>query len=254
MGLYRDQGVVLRTIRLGEADRIVTLVTRGHGKVRAVAKGVRKTKSRFGARLEPLSHVSLLMYEGRELDIVNQAESLDHFRAIRDDLDRMGRAVSMLEAVDQVAQEREPSPRLYQLLVGGLRALAASDNPLVLAAFFWKLLALEGAHPLLDQCATCGRPDDLASFDLGEGGVLCRSCRRGVPVSPEALALLRRVLGGGLADVLNEAPGAPAVELEHLANRSLEHHLERRLRSLGVLDGTAAAARRWSDSWARTTE
>ena len=253
MGLYRDQGVVLRTIRLGEADRIVTLVTRGHGKVRAVAKGVRKTKSRFGARLEPLSHVSLLLYEGRELDVVNQAESLDHFRSIRDDLDRVGRASSMLEAVDQVAQEREPSPRLYQLLVGGLRALAASDHPLVLAAFFWKLLSLEGAHPLLDQCATCGAADDLAAFELGEGGVLCRRCRRGVPVSPEALALLRRILGGGLAEALNEAPGPASVELEHLANRSVEYHLERRLRSLGVLDGTSGA-RRWSDGWARTAE
>jgi DNA repair protein RecO (recombination protein O) len=237
VGLYRDEGVVLRTIRLGEADRIVTLVTRAHGKVRAVAKGVRKTKSRFGARLEPLSHVSLLLYEGRELDIVTQAESLDHFRAIRDDLDRLARASSMLEVVDQVAQEREPSPRLYQLLVGGLRALAASDNPLVGAAFFWRLLSLEGAHPLLDQCAACGSVEDLVAFDLAEGGALCRRCRRGVPVSPDALALLRRVLGGGLADALNEAPGPPATELEHLANRSMEHHLERRLRSLHVLDG-----------------
>jgi DNA repair protein RecO (recombination protein O) len=256
VGLYRDQGVVLRTIRLGEADRIVTLVTRGHGKVRAVAKGVRKTKSRFGARLEPLSHVSLLLYEGRELDIVSQAESLDHFRAIRDDLDRMGRAVSMLEAVDQVAQEREPSPRLYQLLVGGLRAISASDTPLVLAAFFWKLLSLDGAHPLLDQCATCGAVDALEAFDMGEGGVLCRGCRRGAPLSVEGLDLLRRILGGGLADALNQPPGPASVELEHLANRSLEYHLERRLRSLGVLDGTAAAglaARRWSGTWQRSS-
>src|SRR3954468_16625089 len=96
-GLYRDSGVVLRTIKLGEADRIVTFVTRSHGKVRAVAKGVRKTKSRFGGRLDPITHVSLLFYEGRELDIVNQAETIDHFRAIRDDLDRLGRATSMLE-------------------------------------------------------------------------------------------------------------------------------------------------------------
>lgn len=256
MALYRDQGVVLRTMRLGEADRIVTLVTSGHGKVRAVAKGVRKTKSRFGARLEPLSHVSLLLYEGRELDIVSQAESLDHFRAIRDDLDRMGRAASMLEAVDQVAQEREPSPRLYQLLVGGLRAIAARDTPLVLAAFFWKLLSLEGAHPLLDQCATCEVADGLEAFDLAEGGVLCRGCRRGAPISPGALDLLRRILGGGLADALNEEPGPASVELEHLANRSLEYHLERRLRSLGVLDGTGAAslaARRWSGTWQRSS-
>ena len=243
VGLYRDQGVVLRTIRLGEADRIVTFVTSGHGKVRAVAKGVRKTKSRFGARLEPLSHVSLLLYEGRELDVVNQAESLDHFRAIREDLDRVGRATSMLEAVDQVAQEREPSPRLYQLLVGALRALAAHDNPLVPAAFFWKLLSLEGAHPLLDQCAGCGATDGLEAFDMAEGGVLCRQCRRGGPISADALALLRLVLGGGLAEALSQPPTQASVELEHLANRSVEHHLERRLRSLGVLDGSAAALR-----------
>ena len=255
MGLYRDQGVVLRTIRLGEADRIVTFVTRGHGKVRAVAKGVRKTKSRFGARLEPLSHVNLMLYEGRELDVVTQVDSLDHFRAIRDDLDRVSRAASMLEAVDHVAQEREPSPQLYQLLVGGLRALAAADTPLVLAAFFWKLLSLEGAHPLLHQCATCGETGELVAFDMGEGGALCRNCRRGVAITPDALDLLRLILGGGLADALNRPHAAAGVEVEHLASRSLEFHLERRLRSLGVLDGSAASpGRPWTGAGQRAPD
>ncbi len=236
VSLYRDQGVVLRTIRLGEADRIVTLVTQGHGKVRAVAKGVRKTRSRFGGRLEPIRHVSLLMYEGRELDIVSQAETLDHFGTIREDLDRVGRATTMLEAVDQVAQEREPSPRLYQMLVGALRALAAHDSPLIVPAFFWKLLSLEGSHPVLDECVACGAEDRLEAFDQGEVGVLCRSCRRGRPISPEALGILRRILGGGLVEALALDPSPATHEVEHLAARSLEHHLERRLRSLGVLD------------------
>jgi DNA repair protein RecO (recombination protein O) len=236
VGLYRDQGVVLRTIRLGEADRIVTLVTQGHGKVRAVAKGVRKTKSRFGARLEPLSHVSLLLYEGRELDVVTQAETLDHFRAVREDLQRMGRATAMLEAVDQVAQEGETSPRLYQMLVGALRALVARDADLVVPAFFWKLLSLEGAHPVLDRCATCGAQSGLEAFDLAEGGALCRACRRGSPLSQEALRILRRILGGDLAGALAEPSGPATHEVHQLATRSLEHHLERRLRSPGVLD------------------
>ena len=87
MALYRDHGIVLRTHKLDEADRIITFMTERHGKVRAVAKGVRKTKSKFGARLEPTSHVALQLYEGRELDIVTQAESVDHFKAIREDLD-----------------------------------------------------------------------------------------------------------------------------------------------------------------------
>jgi DNA repair protein RecO (recombination protein O) len=234
--LYRDQGVVLRTIKLGEADRIVTFVTQGRGKVRAVAKGVRKTKSRFGGRLEPITHVALQFYEGRELDIVTQADTLDHFRPIREDLDRVARATSMLEAVDQVAQEREPNPRLHQMLVGALRALASGNAPLIVPAFFWKLLSLEGAHPLLEQCATCGSADDLCAFDLTEGGVLCRDCRRGMAVSPEALAVIRGILGGGLADALNAPVDAATFEVEHLATYAIEQHLERRLRSLHVLD------------------
>jgi DNA repair protein RecO (recombination protein O) len=233
--LYREHGVVLRTIRLGEADRIVSIVTEGHGKVRAVVKGVRKTKSKFGSRLEPMSHVALQLYQGRELDIVTQAETVDHFRAIREDLDRLNRATSMLEVVDQVAQEREPSPRLYQMLVGGLRALAARDAPLLVPAFFWKLLALEGSQPLLDQCARCGALDDLVAFDLGQGGVLCRSCRQGVPVSADALALVRRILGGDLTRVLDEPDGPAVHEVRALASNALEYHLERRIRSLHVL-------------------
>jgi DNA repair protein RecO (recombination protein O) len=201
-----------------------------------VAKGVRKTKSRFGGRLEPLTHLAVQFYEGRELDIVTQADTIDHFRAVREDLDRLARATSLLEAVDQVAQEREPSPRLYQMLVGALRALAAGNAPLIVPAFFWKLLSLEGAHPLLDQCASCGRPDELEAFDLTEGGVLCRDCRRGIALSAEGLDLIRRILGGGLADALNQPASSATHEVEHLASHAFEQHIERRLRSLHVLD------------------
>src|ERR1700674_1002808 len=106
---YKTEAVALRSFRLGEADRVLHLYTLDRGRVGAVAKGVRKTKSKFGARLEPLSHVALQLYEGRELDIVTQAESVDHFRRIRGDLDRLTRAVTMLEAVDQLSLEREPN-------------------------------------------------------------------------------------------------------------------------------------------------
>lgn len=237
MALYRDQGVVLRTIKLGESDRIVTLATEGHGKVRAVAKGVRKTKSRFGGRLEPITHVALLLYEGRQLDTITQAETLDHFRAVREDLDRVGKATAMLEAVDHVVQEREPNLRLYQMLVGALRSLAARDTPLLVPAFFLKLLAAEGFAPLLDVCAGCGGDGELVAFELLEGGALCSSCRRGAAVSPGALELMRRILGGGLAGVLDEADHPATAEVDRLATNALEHHIERRLRSAQMLDG-----------------
>ncbi len=240
MALYRETGVVLRTIRLGEADRIVTLLTEGRGKVRAVAKGVRKTKSRFGGRLEPVTHVSLQLYEGRELDTITQAETLDAFRVIREDLDRLAKATALLEVCDQVSQQGEANPGLYRMLVAALRTLAARSSPLLVAGFFLKLLAQEGVHPVLDACASCGSPAgdaDLVAFDIGEGGALCRSCRRGTPVSPAALGLLRLVLGGGLNRVLGEPAGPLASEVDALATRAMEQHLERRLRAANTTLG-----------------
>ncbi len=236
MALYRDRGVVLRTYKLGEADRIVVALTRGHGKVRAVAKGVRKTKSRFGGRLEPASHVDLLLYEGRgELDIVSQAETVDHFRPLRDDLDRLGRAVALLEGADQLALEREPNARLYEMLVGALRTLADRDAPLVVPGFFVKALALEGFRPQIEACVACGSDGPLVSWALEEGGLRCAAHRQGPAVSAEAVAVLQDMLGGRLGAALGETRGPVVSEVDHLVVRAFEHHLERRLRSVGAL-------------------
>ncbi len=239
MALYREEGVVLRTWRLGEADRIVVLCTRGRGKVRAVAKGVRKTKSKFGSRLEPTSHVALQLYEGRELDIVTQAETIDNLSPLRDDLDRLTRATALLEAVDAMAQERHADARLYTMLVGGLRTLAARDHPLVVPAFFLKLLAHEGFQPRVDCCAVCEDEEvALVAFDVDEGGLLCRDHRRGIAVTEPAVQLLRLVLGGRLGEALNEPADGTTLEVETLATRLLEHHLERRLRTVQLLPHT----------------
>lgn len=240
MSLYRDQGVVLRSWKLGEADRIISFMTRDSGKVRAVAKGVRKTRSKFGSRLEATSHLQLQLYRGRkDLDIVTQVEIIDRFPTLREDLDRFARASSMLEAVDQISEERAPNRRLYEMLVGALRTLVDYDTPLVAAGFFWKLLALEGVEPYLDGCVDCGATEPLVSFDAVSGGVLCEHCRRGRPLSPEALELMRQILGGGLGQALQRDPSSATAEVDHLAADTLEHHLERRLRSLTVVAGTA---------------
>jgi DNA repair protein RecO (recombination protein O) len=241
VGLYREHGVVLRTIKLGEADRIVSLLTAGRGKVRAVAKGVRKTRSRFGSRLEPMVHVSLLLYEGRELDIVTQAETIEHFKVVREDLDRLAKANSLLEAADQVAQEGHANARLYQMLLGALRALAAHDAPMLVPAFFLKLLAAEGFQPVLDRCVSCGREGGLVAFDQVEGGVLCAACVGGgaTPVSAAALDLVRAVLGGDLVSALNTPTGPATSDVTRLATRALEAHIERRLRSVGLIDRRA---------------
>jgi DNA repair protein RecO (recombination protein O) len=240
-GLYRDRGIVLRSIKLGEADRIVTFLTEGRGKVRAVAKGIRKPKSRFGARLEPTSHVALQLYEGRNLDVVTQVETIDANRPLREEYESFAQAVAMLEAVDHVAQERQANVPLYRMLAAALRTLATQPVPAVSAAFFWKLLSLEGVHPVLDTCARCGQPvAGAATFDVSDGGVLCRPCAGAdAPlVAGPALVLVGRMLGGGLRGVLAEQPGPALREAESLALRALEHHLERRLRSTPMLLAT----------------
>ncbi len=233
---YRVHGIVLRTYKLGEADRIVVLLTPERGMVRAVAKGVRKTRSKFGSRLEPMSHSSLQLHEGRgELQLVIQAEGIDHFRPIREDLDRLSKAVSMLEAVDQVALPDQPAPELYRMLLGALRTLALNDSALVTAGFFLKLLVLEGSGPQVQVCVQCGKADGLVAFSEGEGGLVCREHRRGFGVSAEAVVLLQRILGGQLGAALNETPSSATQEVETVATRALEHFLERGMRSTAVL-------------------
>ena len=237
--LYRDTGVVLRTYKLRESDRIVVFHTIENGKVRAVAKGVRKTTSKFGARLEPMSHVRLLLYRGRELDIVSQAESVEPLAPMLSSLDRASQGIAAIEAVDQLSLEREPNPQLYRMLVGVLRTIAARPSPINVPAFYWKLLAAEGLRPELDTCVRCAgsEPDvQLVAFDLGEGGALCRACRSGTAISPGALALMRDILGGRLNEALAQPESPITHEVGSLATRALEHHLERRLRAVAMFE------------------
>ena len=237
--LYRDTGVVLRTYKLRESDRIVVFHTAENGKVRAVAKGVRKTKSKFGARLEPMSHVRLLLYRGRELDIVSQAEAVEPLSPMLSSLDRASQGLAAIEAVDQLSLEREPNPQLYRMLVGVLRTIASSPSPLNVAAFYWKLLANEGLRPELDQCVRCGEsePDtQFVAFDLNEGGVLCRSCRSGQAISPGALTILREILGGQLVQALARDESPITHEVSSMATRALEFHIERRLKAVAMFE------------------
>lgn len=235
MRQYRDTAVVLRTYKLGEADRIVVLLTEHHGKVRAVAKGVRRTRSRFGSRLEPPTAVALQLHEGRSLDTITSAETVDPFRAVREDLDRLGQAMAMLEAVDQLAVEGEGDPALFRMLVRALGLLATDAPPLVVPAFYLKVLAQSGFGPTVEVCVACGEPGPLVAFDAGRGGMLCGTHRSGMAISPAAVDLVARILGGQLSSALAEPASPATTEVDRLATGALEHHLERRLRAPGIL-------------------
>lgn len=232
---------MLRVHKLGEADRIVTLLTRHTGKVRAVAKGVRRTTSKFGARLEPFNHVDLQLYTGRSLDIVTQAQTLDAFGVVLvDDYPRYTVGCAVLETADRlVAEEREPTLRLYLLVVGALRALAdrQRDPHLVLDAFLLRSMAYAGWAPAINECARCGTPGPHRAFSVPAGGAVCGSCRPAGSATPSAETFV-------LADALlhgdwSRADGSSAAtrrETSGLVAAHLQWHLERQLRSLPLVD------------------
>jgi DNA repair protein RecO (recombination protein O) len=239
VALYRDQGVVLRTQKLGEADRIITVLTRRHGKVRTVAKGVRRTKSRFGARLEPFTHVDLQCYTGRSLDVVTQVEIADAFPSTMSDYERYTAGTAMLEATDRLTEEREPMLRLYLLLLGGLRALETGDHSatLVLDAFLLRALALSGYEPALERCARCESAGPHPAFHVPSGGALCSACR--VPGAATPSPLVLGLLGALLS---SDWPTADAADRRTQRSASglvaayFEFHVDRRLRALALVE------------------
>lgn len=248
MALYREEAVVLRVHKLGEADRIVTLLTRRSGRVRAVAKGVRRTRSKFGSRLEPFSHVSLQLAEGRSLDVVTEAVSLDAFGAqLSGDYARYTAGTAMLEAAERLtAEEREPSLRLYLLLVSALRALTESgDRPttMLLDAFLLRALSQAGYGLALRECARCGSSGPHAAFSVAAGGSVCPTCRPSGSASPAptVLGLLADLQGSDWDSALDSSENDRRAA-SGLVAASLQWHLERGLRSLSLVDRSRPVA------------
>ena len=267
---YRDDGVVLRTHKLGEADRIITVLTRQNGRVRAVAKGVRRTKSRFGGRLEPFTHVDLLIHPGRSLDVIQQAEVIRAYgKPFATDYPRYTAGTAMLETAERLTpEEKEPAIRQFLLLIGGLRALgeglepaepdddpddsvepddqAGPDEPaaaaeprdreprLVLDSYLLRSLALEGYAPALSECARCGSADaPLVAFAVAAGGMVCANCRPPGAASPagQTVALMRALVQGEW-DAAMRSERRHRVECSGLVAAYLQWHLEHSIRSL----------------------
>ena len=244
MPLYRDEAIVLRTHKLGEADRIITLLTRQHGRVRAVARGVRRTTSRFGSRLEPFMHVDLQLSEGRSLDHITQAETLTPFHGgIGGDYERYTAGTVMLETADRlVTEEREPSVQQFLLLVGGLRAMASGDHTpgQVLDSYLLRSLAVAGYAPSFDGCVRCGVEGPHRAFHPASGGVLCSSCRSPGSAYPtvETVRLLGALLAGDWP-VVDAAEERSRREARGLVSAYLSWHLERGLRSMPYVAASA---------------
>lgn len=233
----------MRRQDLGEADRLLTIFTPDRGKLRVVAKGVRKPRSRKAGHLEPLTRARLMLARGRELDIITQADALDLYPSLRDDLIKLGQASYAVELLDRFTVEEGASQRLYELLVDTLDRLQAGNEPAVALRFFeLRMLDLVGYRPELFRCLGCGgeiRPQDQF-FSLGLGGILCPACGRGqreaYPISLAALKVLRYYQRNAYS-VVAAAKVRAAVhsELNTLMESYLTYLLERKLNSPAFL-------------------
>lgn len=240
---FRDDALVLRTHKLGEADHIVSLLGRRSGRMRAVAKGVRRTSSKFGARLSPFGHIDLQLIEGRNLHTVTQVVGIDLYgRRIAEDYGRYTAACAISETAERLTpEEHEPSLRIFQLTLGALRALSDGEYPapLVLDAYLLRAMSVSGWAPALSACAICGTRGDHRAFSVPAGGSVCRNCRPAGSThpAPETFGLLRALAGGDwksaiatTQQVRNEASG--------LVSAHLQWHLERSVRSLSYVQRT----------------
>ena len=228
-----DDAVVLRTYKSGEADRIAVLWTRTHGKVRVLAKGVRKTTSHLGAALEPLSYVHINLVKSRgDLYIARHVRHRELLSVLRSSYQRINAGYAVVEVVDAIPSDDVADEGIFELVVRVLLTLDHEefDPTLVPASFFFKLLAHDGSEPVVDCCVNCGREEPLVAFDAQVGGTLCANCRSGRSISLDALALVRRILGGELASVLREPSPAGEGEVMGIAHEAIEQHFGKRLK------------------------
>lgn len=241
---YQCEGLTLKKTPLGEADLLVTLFTREQGKVRAVAKGARRSTSKLVGHLEPLTQARFSISRGRSLDYVNQAQVTENFAGLKDDLEAVTKALYVAELVDGFGAEENPNPPLFTLTLDTLHAIAQQpelDWPL--RFFEIHLLAVSGLMPELYRCVECNQTLSPGEhrFSPAVGGTLCSSCQPEKahvrPLSLRALKVLRLIHRRPMADVLSlKADSGLTDELKSLSGGTVSYWLEREIRSKSFLD------------------
>jgi DNA repair protein RecO (recombination protein O) len=233
-GSFKTEAIVLRSIRYGEADRVLHLYTVDLGRVGAVAKGVRRVKSRLGGRLEPLSRVKLVLHQGRgELCTISQADTVRAHAALREHRASLERGAQACEAVLRLLDSTDPNPPAYNLLCNELALLDDQPEQASRAqalAFRLKLLLAAGFAPELAGCAACGETDHLGGFSPSAGGVVCAGCEAGsFPLGAEAHSFLVQAIARPLAEV-PDAPERALSQADRAIAETMEYHAHVRLR------------------------
>jgi DNA repair protein RecO (recombination protein O) len=235
-GPLKTEAIVLRSIRYGEADRILHVYTSDHGRLSAIAKGVRRSRSRFGARLEPFLHVRMFLHEGRsDLLTVTGVDTIAVHAALRDHAATLDAAARACDAVARLFETSDPHPEVFRLLANQLALLNADAEQARTAnglAFRLKLLLAAGIVPQLAACAMCGETEHLRGFSGAAGGVVCSSCEAAAfPLEEDAYQFLVSALGMPLAQAPESSERALR-QVERAIAATAEHHAHVRLRPL----------------------
>ena len=235
--LYKTEGIVLKSMEYEEADKIVTIYTKNYGKITAIAKGVRKTKSKFGSSLEILTHSNFLIYKGRNIDIVSQTEILESFFSTSKEVIKFAFAVNCVEVVNRLTEEQEINIGLFNLLKEVLHYLKGSNDPKLLTlSFKWQTISILGYRPSLDHCCRCNKSAEDQKemyFNIKEGGLVCNNCiakdKEGcVKVSLYFNKLVRKILITPLSTISNATiPDKKMKELEKITDLYIAYHSEK---------------------------
>jgi DNA repair protein RecO (recombination protein O) len=231
---YKTQGIILRTYKLGEADKIAVLYTKDYGKIRAVVKGVRKPTSKLGAIIEPGSLVDFYLYRtGGELQKIIQAVNINGYKRLKSDLDKLNEAFAILETVDRACEDSNPSTEIFTMLTNVLKWLDTYDKNirLVFPAFCLKLMLIEGAGLVVDYCIFCNKDVKLVAFEMNENGFSCEKCRKSRRLSETTINAVRQVLGGTLRNLLETDSLLEVKEFELLSVSAMEHYLGAQIKS-----------------------
>jgi DNA repair protein RecO (recombination protein O) len=234
--LFQTDGIVLKNIKLNESDKIITIFSRHYGKIRAIAKGIRKTKSQFGSSLENLTLVKIMAFKGKNLNIVSQTEIISSFFLQSKDLINYGIAIQCAEIIDKITEDEDPNEYIYILFKDVLMLLKDEKNAtLLLVSFQWKLFSILGYQPELNKCIHCYsniKENKYYVFDIQKGGLICSSCQLNnnyyqIKITDYCLRLLKRVLAADLSMIHNKKVSQSELgELVEITNRYMLYHFE----------------------------
>ncbi|MBU4511436.1 DNA repair protein RecO [bacterium] len=236
--LYKTEGIVLKSMEYEEADKIVTIFTKDYGKITAIGKGVRKTKSKFGSSLEILTHSIFLIYKGRNIDIVSQTEILESFFSTSKEVIKFAFAANCVEIVNKLTEDGEINIGLFNLLKEVLHYLRESNDPKLLnLSFKWQAMSILGYRPSLNLCCRCNKSvedqKEMHFFNTREGGLVCNNCitkdkEECIEVSFYFAKLVRKILITPLSTISNATiPGKKMKELEKITDLYIAYHSEK---------------------------